>query len=125
MRPWFEHQIANRYPIIGVETDSRVLQGFATYGTFRDWPAYRYTVETSVYVHREHRRQGVGRKLMQEIISTATADGYHVLVAGIEATQQESIALHESLGFGYAGTIRQAGFKFDRWLDLSFYQLIA
>jgi phosphinothricin acetyltransferase len=110
--------------VLGLETGSGTLRGFATYGTFRDWPAYRYTVETSVYVRPGHRRQGVGRQLMQELIRAATDDGYHVLVAGIEATQQESIALHESLGFEFAGTICQAGFKFDRWLDLSFYQLL-
>ena len=61
---------------------------------------------------------------MKELIAAAQDQGYHVLIGGIEATNAGSIALHESLGFTHVGTIRQAGFKFGRWLDLSFYQLI-
>ncbi|HEY9657011.1 MAG TPA: N-acetyltransferase family protein, partial [Allocoleopsis sp.] len=123
MTTWFKAKEAGRFPIIGMEKDGELL-GFASYGTFRAWPAYKYSVEHSVYVHKDHRGKGIGRKLMQALIAVARDQNYHVLVGGIEATNSASIALHQSLGFVHAGTIQQVGFKFGRWLDLAFYQLI-
>jgi phosphinothricin acetyltransferase len=124
MVSWFKTKEANRFPTIGFEDTDGTLLGFASYGTFRAWPAYKYSVELSVYVRKGHRRQGIGRRLMQELITAAKAQDYHLMVGGIEAANTGSIALHESLGFTLAGTIRHAGYKFGRWLDLSFYQLI-
>lgn len=123
MAAWFKAKQSGRFPVIGVEDDSGRLLGFASYGTFRAWPAYKYSVEHSVYVHKDHRGQGLGRQLMVQLIAAARDQDYHVLVGGIEATNAGSIALHESLGFTHAGTIREVGYKFGRWLDLSFYQL--
>ncbi len=123
MVAWFQAKERGHFPVIGVEGPGGQL-GFASYGTFRAWPAYKYTVEHSVYVHKDHRGRGLGCLLMQALISAARQQDYHLLVGGIEATNAGSIALHEALGFSHAGTIRQAGFKFGRWLDLSFYQLI-
>ncbi|MCX6868517.1 MAG: GNAT family N-acetyltransferase [Verrucomicrobia bacterium] len=124
MVSWFKTKEANRFPAIGFEDAAGKLLGFASYGSFRAWPAYKYSVEHSVYVRKGHRRQGIGRRLMQELITAAQAQDYHLMVGGIEAANTGSIALHASLGFTLAGTIRQAGYKFGRWLDLSFYQLI-
>jgi phosphinothricin acetyltransferase len=101
-----------------------VLLGFASYGTFRARAAYKYTVEHSVYVHKDQRGRGVGLALMRELIAAARAQQYHVLVGGIDIANEVSVALHERLGFTYAGTIHQAAYKFGRWLDLGFYQLI-
>ena len=98
--------------------------GFASYGPFRNWPAYKYSVEHSVYVHKDYRGKGVATVLMKEIISKAKEQDYHTLIAGIDVDNAGSIALHEKLGFHHTGTMRQVGFKFDRWLDLAFYQLI-
>ena len=70
------------------------------------------------------RGQGVGKRLLREIIAAAQGQGYHILVGAIDASNAVSIRLHESLGFVPCGNIRQAGFKFGRWLDLAFYQLI-
>jgi phosphinothricin acetyltransferase len=97
--------------------------GFASYGAFRPWPAYKYSVEHSLYVAAPWRRQGVGAVLLQAVIERAISQDYHVLVGGIDATNSASIALHERFGFERAGTMRQVGFKFGRWLDLCFYQL--
>jgi L-amino acid N-acyltransferase YncA len=124
MVAWFEAKARGGYPVIGVESADGELMGFASYGSFRAWPAYKYSVEHSVYVHRDHRGKGLGRVLMRELIAAAEEQGYHAMIGGIEAGNAGSIALHESLGFTHAGTIREAGFKFGRWLDLSFYQLI-
>ncbi len=124
MDGWFEAKKMGQFPVVGVEDHEGQLLGFASYGTFRAWPAYKYSVEHAVYVHKNHRGKGLGRILMTELILAAKDQNYHLLVGGIEATNASSIALHERLGFAHAGTICQAGFKFGRWLDLSFYQLI-
>jgi L-amino acid N-acyltransferase len=124
MSNWFKTKEAGRFPVIGIEAADGQLLGFVSYGTFRAWPAYKYSIEHSVYVHKDHRGKGLGRTLMLEAMAAAKAQDYHVLIGGIAAENTGSIALHESLGFSHAGTICQAGYKFGRWLDLSFYQLI-
>jgi phosphinothricin acetyltransferase len=124
MGAWFEDKRARNWPVIGAETASGTLMGFASFGVFRPHPAYKYTIEHSVYVHRDHRRKGVASRLMHELIQSARKGDFHVMVGGIDATNTASIAMHEKLGFTCAGTIRHAGFKFGRWLDLTLYQLI-
>ena len=124
MAEWFETKAKGNFPVIGIENDSGELVGFGTYGTFRVRPAYKYSVEHSVYVDARFRGQGLGKRLLQEVISAARRQEYHVMVGGIDAANTVSIRLHEKLGFTHCGTIREAGFKFGRWLDLVFYQLI-
>ena len=124
MAEWFEAKRKGTYPVIGAENDSGELMGFTSYGSFRAWPAYKYTVEHSVYVDARFRGRGIGKRLLKEIISEAQGQNYHVLVGCIDAANSASVRLHEAAGFAYCGTIRQAGFKFGRWLDLLFYQLI-
>lgn len=122
MPAWFAQKTAGRFPVIGAEEGGTLL-GFASYGTFRAWAAYKYTVEHSVYVHPAHRGRGVGTALLRELIAAARAQQYHVLVGGIDIANAASIRLHERLGFVHAGTLRQVAYKFGRWLDLGFYQL--
>ena len=110
--------------VLGAVNGSGQLCGFATWGCFRARPAYKFSIEHSVYVHRNWRRQGVARLLMHELIARATAAGFHAMIGGIDAATRGSIALHEHLGFTHAGTIREAAWKFGRWLDLAFYQLM-
>jgi L-amino acid N-acyltransferase len=124
MADWFKAKESGKFPVIGAISDDEKLLGFASYGTFRPWPAYKYSVEHSVYVHRDHRGKGIGFVLMRELISAAMVQQHHVMIGGIDIANTKSIALHEKLGFVHAGTIKQAGFKFNRWLDLAFYQLI-
>jgi L-amino acid N-acyltransferase len=124
MTGWFEAKSKGKFPVIGIENDSGELMGFGSYGTFRAWPAYKYSVEHSVYVDARFRRQGVGKRLLHEVIAAAQGQDYHLLVGVIDASNSVSIQLHEAMGFTHCGTIRQAGFKFSRWLDVSFYQLI-
>ena len=121
---WFDAKSKGHYPVIGIENEAGDLMGFASYGMFRAWPAYKYSVEHSVYVDARFRGRGVGRSLLKEIIAAAQGQNYHILVGGFDAGNLASIRLHESVGFTYCGTIRQAGFKFGQWLDLSFFQLI-
>lgn len=121
---WFGAKAGRGDPVIGAIDARGHLLGFATYGPFRERPAYKYSVEHSVYVHRDHRRQGVAESLLRELIRRAEHRELHLLVGGIDAQNAASISLHEKLGFRHAGTIAQAGFKFGRWLDLAFYQLL-
>ena len=123
MVDWFQTKAAKQFPVIGVVEGER-LAGFASYGTFRAWPAYKYSVEHSVYVHHDHRGKGLGRVLMERLIDAAIEQQYHVMVGAIDVSNASSIRLHEQLGFVHAGTIRHAGFKFGRWLDVAFYQRI-
>jgi L-amino acid N-acyltransferase YncA len=121
---WFDGKARKNYPVICAENDAGELLGFASYGQFRERPAYKYTVEHSVYVDTRFRSQGVGRVLLRAVIEAAEKQDYHVLVGGIDASNTVSIRLHEKLGFQPCGIVRQAGYKFGRWLDLAFYQLI-
>jgi phosphinothricin acetyltransferase len=120
---WFEGKRAGDYPVIGAVDEVGVLMGFASYGVFRARPAYKYSVEHSVYVHHAHRGKGLGDALLQRIIAAAKNQNYHVMVGGIDAENVASIKLHERHGFVHSGTITQSGFKFGRWLDVAFYQL--
>ena len=121
---WFEAKTKGRYPVIGIEDDSGTLVGFGSYGAFRAWPAYKYTVEHSVYVDSECRGRGVGRLLLEALIERAKTQHYHVLIGGIDGDNAVSIKMHKKFGFTFCGEVREAGFKFGRWLHLHFYQLI-
>ena len=124
MAAWFEAKRAKAFPVWGAIDDAGDLVGFASYGTFRAWPAYKYSVEHSVYVVPGQQGRGVGKQLMQRLIQSATEQELHSLIGGIDASNASSIAFHQRLGFVHAGTIKEAGFKFGRWLDLAFYQLL-
>lgn len=122
IQDWFG-QKAGKYPVFGAFDADDHLMGFASYGPFRGFPANLYSVEHSVYVHPDHRGKGVAERLMHALIDAASAQGLHMMVGAIDADNQASIALHRKLGFSHAGTLKQVGFKFERWLDLAFYQL--
>jgi len=124
MDSWFEAKRKGNYPVIGAFDDNGRLLGFGSYGAFRNFPAYKYTVEHSIYVDSKTRGQQIGKKLLGEVIRLVENQGYHVLVGGIDAANSVSIRMHEKAGFKRCGRIEQAGFKFGKWLDLCFYQLI-
>lgn len=122
MQPWFATRRAAGIPVIGIENDEGTLLGFATWGPFRPFAAFKYSVEHSLYVHHQHRGAGLGSRLLGELIARARAHDVHSLVGAIDAENRGSIRLHEKQGFEHAGTIREAGYKFGRWLDLAYYQ---
>jgi len=124
MVTWFEAKRAGNFPVLGIEDAQGTLLAFGSYGAFRAFPAYKYTVEHSVYVHKDQRGKGLGPRIMQAVIEAAKAQQVHAMVGAIDASNAASIALHERLGFKHVGTLPQVGFKFGRWLDLAFYQLL-
>ncbi|PTG09706.1 N-acetyltransferase [Staphylococcus chromogenes] len=119
---WMMKKQNEGWPLWVYEIEDNIA-GFATYGTFRDWPAYQYTIEHSIYVSTQYRRKRVASKLLVHLIEDAKKKGYQTIIAGIDASNNGSILLHERHGFVAAGVLHQVGYKFDRWLDLAFYQL--
>lgn len=122
-KAWYDDKIRNGYPVYVAEDDGRVA-GLATYGPFRAWPAYKYTIENSIYVAADQRGKGIARLLMQPLIDAARAQEYHAIIAGIDATNEASLRLHRSLGFTEVAHFREVGYKFGRWLDLKFLELL-
>ena len=123
MQQWYKEKTEKNLPVYIAEVDGSVA-GFASYGPFRSWPAYKYTVEHSIYVSKDFRRQGIAKKLLQSLIDTAQKMNVHTIVAGIDSQNGESIHLHKNFGFQEVGQLSEVGYKFDRWLDLKFMQLI-
>ena len=120
---WFGLRAAQGYPILVAVDDSGVL-GYASFGDWRPFEGFRYTVEHSVYVRGDQRGKGLGPVLMEALIERARAGGKHVMVAAIESGNAASIRLHERLGFVVTGQMAQVGVKFGRWLDLTFMQRV-
>lgn len=120
-RDWMIMRQQAGYPVLVAMKGSRVV-GFASYGDFRPFPGYRHTVENSVYVDERHHRLGIGRSLLAALVERAVAMNKHAMVAGIEAGNAGSIALHASLGFTEVARMPEVGCKFGRWLDLVFMQ---
>jgi L-amino acid N-acyltransferase len=118
---WFKKKKQEGYPILVYEKNYKVV-GFATFGQFREWPAYKYSVEHSIYVQEGFKNKGIGTILTKELIRIASERELATLVAGIDEANENSIKMHVKLGFKHSGTINKAGYKFGKWLNLAFYQ---
>lgn len=110
--------------VVVAELDDGTIAGFASLSPYRDRPAYRTTVEDSIYVHPDHRGTGVGRALLTEIVAVARARGFHSVIGRIVGGHEASIRLHASLGFERVGVEREVGRKFGKWLDVVVMQLL-
>ena len=111
------------FPYLVATRDGAVL-GYAYAGPYRARPAYRFSVENSIYVAADAHRRGVGRALMDRLIAESEARGYRLMIAVIgDSAQTPSIALHRAAGFKLVGTFEGVGYKFDRWLDTVLMQL--
>ncbi|PWT72147.1 MAG: GNAT family N-acetyltransferase [Bacteroidetes bacterium] len=119
---WYASKQKDGYPVFVAEEGKKIM-GFSSFGPFRAWPAYKYSVENSVYVADGCRGRGIGKLLIAPLIDAAVQRDMHIIVASIEATNESSIRLHQSFGFEEVAHFKQVGFKFGRWLDLKFFQL--
>ena len=122
-REWFRAKAAAGLPIVVAVEEESVI-GFASYGPFRAWPAYQDTVEHSVYVDASSRGRGVGGALLNEVVAEARRHDIHAVIAGITTDNLPSLRLHRALGFVEVAHFREVGYKFGRWLDLTFLQLL-
>lgn len=105
------------HAVLLAEDDSGIV-GFGSLSPYRDRPAYRTTVEDSIYVHPDHQGHGVGSLLLAALIEVAVAHGFHTMLARITGHNGPSIALHKKLGFDQTGVEREVGRKFGQWLDV-------
>ena len=118
---WWRARVEQGFPVL-VATDGKGICAYGSFGEFRPWPGYRYTVEGTVHVHSESRGQGVGKMLLEALILSARDAGKHVMIAGVDSENTASLRFLERFGFERAGHLREVGFKFDRFLDLVFLQ---
>lgn len=123
MLAWYMQKMDNNFPILVMELERNIV-GFASFGTFRAWPAFQSTVEHSVHTHPHYYSKGIAKQLLQELIKAAKKLHYHAMIGGIDANNDISLRLHKKLGFKEVGHLPQVAFKFDTWLDLKFLQLI-
>lgn len=114
---------AGALEVVVAEIDGEIA-GFASLSPYRDRPAYRTTVEDSIYVHPDHRGAGVGRALLAEIVDVARRRGFHSVIGRVVGGHSASIRLHASVGFEQVGVEREVGRKFGRWLDVVIMQLL-
>lgn len=110
-----------RYPWVVAEEEGGLL-GYASSGCFRQRSAYRWSVETGVYVAQGAQRRGVARALMDVLLRELTEAGFVTAIASVSLPNAASAALHESLGYRLAGTIRAPGFKLGQWVDIGYFQ---
>ncbi len=120
---WWKARAAQGYPVL-VAKDEMGIAGFATFGDFRPWPGYRFTVEGTIHIDASARRKGVGAALLQTLIARARATGKHVMVAGVDSANVASLGFLERSGFERVGHLREVGYKFGRFLDLIFLQYL-
>jgi phosphinothricin acetyltransferase len=120
---WLETKREQGFPVIVAE-DGKEIVGFSSFGPFRNWPAYKYSVENSVYVSKHKRGNGIGQLLLAPLIGEAKQLQMHAIIASIEASNESSLRLHKRFGFEEVAHFKQVGFKFGRWLDLKFLQLL-
>jgi L-amino acid N-acyltransferase YncA len=113
----YETLCAGGYPYLVAELEQRVV-GYAYAGPYRARPAYRWSVEDSIYVSPQAQRRGVGRALLERLLAEAETAGFRQMIAVIgDSANTGSIELHLAAGFRLVGTFQNVGFKFGRWLD--------
>lgn len=119
---WWRTRLAQDFPVIVAVDDTGVL-GYASFGDFRPWPGYRLTVEGTIHIREGVRGQGIGSRLLEELVARARTLGKHVMIAGVDSENSASLHFLTSHGFVPAGQLREVGFKFGRYLNLNFLHL--
>jgi len=122
-RQWFNEHREAGLPVFVLEEDG-VIAGFATYGNFRPWPAYKYSIEHSIYVHKDFRRRHIATRLMEKLLEAANGAGYATMIAGIDADNAASIRMHERFGFTFAGKIYSRSIASINFLHLHYQKLL-
>jgi L-amino acid N-acyltransferase len=120
-RQWFEGRQQLGYPVLVAEAGG-VVAGFSSFGDFRPWPGYRFTVEHALLVRDGYRGQGIGEALVKALWPIAASLGKHMIIAGVDAENVGSVRFHERLGFTKTAHLKEVGFKFGRRLDLVLLQ---
>ncbi|MCJ1806667.1 MULTISPECIES: GNAT family N-acetyltransferase [Flavobacterium] len=119
----FEEKKINNQPFLIAIKENKIV-GFGTYGSFRFKIGYQFTAEHSVYIHKDYHGNGIGSLLLKELIKIAKKEKIHTLIGVIDSENLGSLAFHKKLGFKEVGHIKETGFKFNRWLDSIFVQIM-
>jgi phosphinothricin acetyltransferase len=122
-RAWLADH-AGAHPAIVAVDDGGAVVGFASLSPYKERPAYATSVENSVFVHRDHRGEGIGKALLTELVRLARDHGFHTIIARIVGDNEASIRAHRAVGFELVGVEREVGRKFGRWLDVVELQLL-
>lgn len=121
---WFDSHCAHHYPVFVAIDEQDNLVGWSSLSEFRTRIGYRFTAENSIYVAAGRRGQGIGKLLLRPLIDAARGLKLHAVIAVIDADNSASLHIHETFGFEKAGVFKQVGYKFDRWLDVVYMQLL-
>jgi phosphinothricin acetyltransferase len=119
---WFRNHKKN-HPVLVGERDGKII-GWASLSPWSDRCAYDTTVEVSVYVHKDYRKQGIGSQLLKQVTVLGQSLGNHTVLSRITQGNEQSIHLHEKLGYRHVGTMKEVGFKFGKFLDVHMMQLV-
>ena len=121
---WFDEHVTNHLPVFVAVNEAGRVVGWSALNRYRDRKGYQFTTENSVYVAADHRGKGIGKLLMRPLVDAARQRGLHAILAGIDAENEASIRLHASFGFVKVAHFKQVGFKFGRWLDVVYMELL-
>lgn len=114
-------ELEGKFTVLVAESNGQIL-GWANLGPYNGRCAYRFTLESSVYLRPDARGHGLGTAIMTELLSRAAATDCHSVLAGISAEMTASVRLHERLGFREVGRLKEVGYKFGRWIDVIYTQ---
>jgi phosphinothricin acetyltransferase len=117
------NQIAEKFPYL-VYKENNVVLGFAYISPWKERSAYRYSVESTIYLNNNCVGKGIGTKLYSELINQVKKSELHSVIGGISLPNDASIKLHEKLGFNYLGKFSEVGYKFNNWIDVGYWKLI-
>ncbi|MGZ8899637.1 MAG: N-acetyltransferase family protein [Limisphaerales bacterium] len=121
---WFDDHKKIGFPIfVALESTGRIV-GWSALNRYHDRMGYRFTTENSIYIAADHRGQGIGKMLLAPLIESARKIGVHVIIAAIDGANEASIRLHARYGFEKVGHFKRVGYKFDRWLDVVYMELL-
>lgn len=122
-RQWFKEHQSSGLPVFVIEKDSSVI-GWCSLSYYHSRCAFRQTVEPSIYLDASYRQQGYGKQLMNRLMTAAAEKGYHAIVALVCSDNQASIKLAKIFGFEIVGRLKEVGYKFDKWLDVSILEKV-
>jgi L-amino acid N-acyltransferase YncA len=123
-KAWFDEHVRDNYPVFVAQNGDGRIVGWSCLSKFRPRTGYRFTGEDSIYVAADQRGRGIGKSLLQPVIQSARDLGLHAVIAGIDAGGRASIRLHAHFGFVQVAHLKEAGWKFGRWLDMIYMELL-
>jgi L-amino acid N-acyltransferase len=121
---WFDSHLEADLAMFVAEDENGRIVGWSCLNKYHDRMGYRFTTENSVYVAADQRGKGIGKLLLAPLVDAARKRGFHAIIAVIDASNDVSIRLHARFGFFEVGRFKQIGYKFNRWLDVSYMELL-